>query len=144
MSFTTHLVDSGHAVNPYPSVHDTSYSTKGEPLVKIVVGHRHDSRFGGGGMHVPEYGWVTLRDWIKTVYKVKEDVYTYQLPQDVPCTPSYRAEFNAWAKEFFGYEAVAPLGKYAVINGNYYVSPACFELIYQHHLGSFNRRHHGR
>lgn len=32
---------------------------------------------------------------------ISQDRPGYRLPDDCPCTPAYRAEFNAWAKTFF-------------------------------------------
>lgn len=60
---------------------------------------------------------------------VRPDHPKRQLPEDVPCTAAYRAEFNAWLAEFFGMENWIPDGQAIQAGPRIFVNPRTFAAL---------------
>lgn len=60
---------------------------------------------------------------------IAPEVPRYQLPEDLPLPPAFRAEINEWARSFLGMRSVMPLGQVTYINGKAYASRETFEMI---------------
>lgn len=50
---------------------------------------------------------------------VASEIPKYQLPMDVPVTEEFRADFNKWAREFFGVSCLVPPGTFYKLSTPY-------------------------
>lgn len=52
-----------------------------------------------------------------------------QLPEDVPCTPAYRVEFNAWLASFFGMDNLIKDGEAIRAGPRIFVNPRTYQAL---------------
>jgi hypothetical protein len=57
---------------------------------------------------------------------VSRDHPRMQLPTDLPLPDAFRAEFNAWMADFFGWDNVVPDGKAYQIGDTVHMNPRTF------------------
>lgn len=62
---------------------------------------------------------------------VRPDHPKRQLPADVPCTPAYRVEFNAWLAEFFGMDNLIQDGQALQAGEWVMVNPRTYQALRQ-------------
>lgn len=60
---------------------------------------------------------------------VRPDHPKRQLPEDVPCTPAYRVEFNAWLAEFFGMDNLIKDGQVIQAGPRLFMNPRTFSAL---------------
>lgn len=65
----------------------------------------------------------------KRIFIDPNEVPRMQLSPDVPLTPEFRAEFNAWMREFFGMRSTIEDGVVLDMFGDLYMNRATYERL---------------